>query len=150
MRKYISVLSTISTFTGLMTPQSPPIRKILKILDHTIFPIAISVCHLFAAIIDVTSSGTEVHIATILAPIMIFETPNISANKLAYLTIRSPHTYNAYIPKTIKKSDLPRCSCDEESSSMICISLFFTNQMIYHIKIKNPTKRTIPSVNPSP
>lgn len=101
----ISLFSTVLTGTGLITLHNHAIRKTLKIFDQMMFPIAISVCLFLAAMTEVTSSGTDVPIATILAPIMIFDTPNISANILAYSTIKSPHTYNPYIPNTINISD---------------------------------------------
>ena len=79
----ISKFNTVSTGTGLTTLHNHMIHTILKMFDQMIFPTAMSVCLLLAAMTEVTNSGTDVHIATILAPIITFETPNISANKLA-------------------------------------------------------------------
>ena len=50
------------------------IHKILKIFDQITFQIAKSLCFFFAAIIDATSSGSEVQIATIVAQIKSSET----------------------------------------------------------------------------
>ena len=52
----------------------PSILKILNKLDPNIFPIAISVCFLNAAIIDVANSGKEVPIAIIERLITLSET----------------------------------------------------------------------------
>lgn len=69
-----SVASGHSAAIGLIAAVSHPTHKILKIFEPIIFQIAISVCFLSAAITDVASSGTDVPIATILAPISTVET----------------------------------------------------------------------------
>jgi hypothetical protein len=63
-----------------------PIHKILKILEPMIFPIARSAWRFIAAITDVTNSGTEVQIATILAPISTVLHPAASAIVVAAST----------------------------------------------------------------
>ena len=52
-----------------MSAVVPITNKILKILLPTIFPMAIPVFPLLAAVTDVTSSGRDVPSATIVSPI---------------------------------------------------------------------------------
>lgn len=90
----MSVIIIVSTTIGLINQMIPIIQKILKIFDQIIFQMAMSVCFLRAAITEVTSSGTDVPIATILAQISTVETLKMSAKLVAWVTNASHHTYN--------------------------------------------------------
>lgn len=65
----ISKISVGLTGKSAIVPVIQRTSKILKILLHTTFPIAISDCRLSDAIIEVTISGAEVPNATIVSPI---------------------------------------------------------------------------------
>ena len=65
----VSNLKACANGTGIISPESPTINKILKILLPTMLPIAISEFFFNAAETDVKSSGSEVPSATIVSPI---------------------------------------------------------------------------------
>ena len=69
------MLSFGSNSTGLIIALIPKTHSKLNILDPMTFAIAISVFFLYAAIAEVTSSGNEVPIATIVSPIKASLTP---------------------------------------------------------------------------
>lgn len=61
---------------------TPPIPRILKILDPTILPIAILFSFFIAAIIDVATSGREVPNAKTPKPIMVSRIPKYLAKSI--------------------------------------------------------------------
>jgi hypothetical protein len=65
----ISILELELNGKGLIIELIPSIQNMLKILEPTTFPIAMSACFLYAAIADVANSGREVPIAIIVKPI---------------------------------------------------------------------------------
>ena len=64
-----SIFAPVSKGRGLISDVIPRIKKILKILEPTIFPTAISDFFFRAATIEVASSGRDVPAATIVSPI---------------------------------------------------------------------------------
>ena len=70
-----SILVPLSQGIGVMILLTPRIKRILKIFDPMIFPRARSVFFLYAAMIEVASSGSEVPIAIIVSPITLSESP---------------------------------------------------------------------------
>ena len=66
--KLKSIQTSLPTVNGLITPDTPKINKILKILDPITLPKAISFSPFFAATALVTSSGSEVPTATTVNP----------------------------------------------------------------------------------
>jgi len=86
-----------------MTELMPNIKKILKIFEPITFPIAISLFFLKAATSDVTSSGREVPIETMVRPISFSLTPRKVAiatdlsttNLLPKIKAVSPEIMNA-------------------------------------------------------
>ena len=56
------------TGIGVINELNPKINKMLNMLDPTIFPITIWFSFLLSAVRDVTSSGSEVPIATMVNP----------------------------------------------------------------------------------
>jgi hypothetical protein len=66
-----SMFNLLSKGNGLMIALIPRIKKILNIFEPTIFPTAISAFFLKAAMVEVTSSGREVPIATTVNPIKV-------------------------------------------------------------------------------
>ena len=65
----VSAINLRSKSTGQIRAAVPITKRILKILLPTILPIAIPALPRFAAVTDVTSSGSEVPKATIVKPI---------------------------------------------------------------------------------
>ena len=61
--------------TGAIVEEIPRIRKILKMLDPTTFPIAMSTFFLRTATIEVASSGREVPMETTVRPMTLSERP---------------------------------------------------------------------------
>lgn len=64
-----SIIANAGIFIGIIIELIPKIQKILKILLPTTFPTAKSTSFFNAAIIEVTSSGSEVPTATIVKDI---------------------------------------------------------------------------------
>ena len=64
----ISITFSRIRLTGLIADAIPRTIKILNIFDPTAFPTAISTSFLRAATTDVTSSGSDVPIETIVSP----------------------------------------------------------------------------------
>ena len=60
----ISINDSTPKVIGLMALDNPRIKKTLKILEPTTFPIAMSTSPFLEATTDVTNSGSEVPIAT--------------------------------------------------------------------------------------
>lgn len=81
------------------------IQKILKIFDHTIFQMAISLCHFRAAMIDVANSGNDVPTATIVRPMTISDIPNDSAINTAPSTNIFPHKNNPTSQPSMKRTE---------------------------------------------
>ena len=87
---------------------TPRMKRILKIFDPMIFPRARSVFFLYAAMIEVASSGSEVPIAIIVSPITLSESPKYLAMSVAPLTIRSPPKISPQSQRTIRRHDFQR------------------------------------------
>ncbi len=64
-----SIINLLSKGTLQIRDVVPITKRILKILLHTILPIAIPALPRFAAVTEVTSSGSDVPKATIVKPI---------------------------------------------------------------------------------
>lgn len=96
-----SVKIALSTGIGRIRAVAHTTHSRLKIFDQIIFPTAISVSFLIAAITDVASSGIEVHTATILAPIRTVETSKVRASDDACDTSASQPTYSQMTPRII-------------------------------------------------
>ena len=69
--KMISVIDSNATAIGLMATDDPKMKTILKMLEPTTFPSANSLSPFRAATSEVTNSGREVPIATIVKPINV-------------------------------------------------------------------------------
>lgn len=95
----------LSQGIGVMILLTPRIKRILKIFDQIIFPRARSVFFLYAAMIEVTSSGSEVPIAIIVSPITLSESPKYLAMSVAPLTIRSPPRISPQSQRAIRRHD---------------------------------------------
>ena len=91
--------------SGVISDVMPKMNKILKILEPTTLPIAISEFFLIAATTDVKSSGRDVPSATTVRPIKASLQPAILARFDAVSTANSlPHIISA-IPRTVKRMD---------------------------------------------
>ena len=83
----ISIMFSVINSIGLMAPVIPITINILNILEPIAFPSAISTSFFLAATTDVTSSGREVPIATMVNPIItdgtlsLFATPELPSTK---------------------------------------------------------------------
>ena len=71
-----------------MEAEAPIIKRILKILEPTTFPTARSFSPLEEATTEVTSSGREVPIATMVRPIRVWLMPKAAAISLALFTTK--------------------------------------------------------------
>jgi len=98
-----SILVPLSQGIGVMILLTPRIKRILKIFDQIIFQRARSVFFLYAAMIEVASSGSEVPIAIIVSPITLSESPKYLAMSVAPLTIRSPPKISPQSQRAIRR-----------------------------------------------
>ena len=78
-----SINAVGSTVIGFNTEEIPRIQKILNKFEPMTFPMAISFSFFLAATKEVTSSGHEVPIATIVNPIKVSLKPMIRARLVA-------------------------------------------------------------------
>mgnify|MGYP007005792080 CR=1 FL=1 len=79
----VSIKNALWKAIGVIAAVSPVTNKMLNILLPTMFPIAMPVFPLRAAVTDVTSSGSDVPKATIVRPIMRWLTPRSKAISVA-------------------------------------------------------------------
>ena len=86
----ISYKYVLLIFIGSIADDVPKMSRMLKILEPTTLPTAISLSPFFAATIEVTSSGSDVPKATIVSPIMASLSPKTRAISLAPSTDKSP------------------------------------------------------------
>ena len=89
------------TVIGLIALLAPKTNKILKRFEPITFPIINSVSPFFKAVIDVTSSGQEVPIATIVKPTNVSLIPKAIAIYEALSTTKSAPIAIPAIPPTI-------------------------------------------------
>ncbi len=106
IRKIISKFIEGLNATGLTAELSPKTHKILKILEPTIFPIAMSACFFLAATTEAANSGKEVPIATTVSPIKAWLRPSEEAMKTELLTMNLPPKNNATTPPVTIKKDV--------------------------------------------
>lgn len=106
MHMYMSVKLASAILTSLITLDIPRIQKILKIFEPTIFPTAISLCPFRAETIEVTSSGIDVPIATIVRPMTLSDIPNICAILTAPSTNIFPHKNNPINHPMMRKIEI--------------------------------------------
>ena len=92
--KTISTIKLGSITNSLIAPLAPTTNNILNMLDPITFPIANWFSPFLRAVSEVTSSGSEVPIATIVKPTNFSLIPNAIAIAEALFTTKSP-------PKTI-------------------------------------------------
>ena len=78
----------------------PSTKNILKSPDPIMLPIAISLSPLRAAVIDVTSSGSDVPTATIVSPTKVWLIPKFTAISVAAFTTISPPNTTPIKPRT--------------------------------------------------
>ena len=88
-----------------MVADNPNISKILNILEPSMFPIAISLSPLKAAVTEVTSSGKLVPISIMVKLITFSLIPSVCAMVTAWFTVKSPPIFKPTIPSKIKKMD---------------------------------------------
>ena len=86
---------------GLIADAIPRTIRMLNTLDPTALPSAISTSFFFAATIEVTSSGREVPMETIVSPISVWLMPRSPAILAAASTVISPPIAIAAAPPTI-------------------------------------------------
>lgn len=74
---YIEFITSAGFITiGVITDDKPSTNKMLNMFEPITLPIAISLSPFLAATIEVTSSGRDVPIATIVRPIRLSDIPN--------------------------------------------------------------------------
>ena len=86
-----------------MVAEIPSTIRMLKMLEPTAFPIAISTSFFLAATIEVTSSGSEVPMDTMVRPTRVWLIPSLIAILLAVSTVRSPPNAMAPAPTMRKR-----------------------------------------------
>ena len=97
----ISIIFSPINCNGLIADAIPSTIRILKIFEPIAFPTAISTSFFLAATMDVTSSGRDVPIETIVNPTRFWLIPKSMAILLAASTVRSPPNAMAAAPPTI-------------------------------------------------
>ena len=88
----ISMIFSCMNAIGLMADAIPSTMSMLKMHEPTAFPSAISTSFFLAATIDVTSSGSDVPIDTMVSPTSVRLIPRSIAMRLALSTTTSPPT----------------------------------------------------------
>ena len=143
--------------TGLIADEIPRTIRILKILDPTAFPTAISTSFFLAATTEVTSSGSEVPIDTMVSPTRVWLIPSSIAILLAVSTVRSPPKAIAAAPTIRKRILLPYDSSfilshsSTPSISIFCPAAraFIALRTIVKIYPANTIRKITPSACPS-
>ena len=98
-----SIIDSFITVSGESVAEHPKINKILKILEPIALPKAKPLSPFFVATIEVTSSGREVPIATIVSPMKFSLTPKFLAIIQAWSTTCCPPKITKANPKTINR-----------------------------------------------
>jgi len=101
----MSILFFGSNVTGLINAVIHNTKNTLNIFDHMIFPTAILALDLVTATTDVTSSGSDVPIASIVTPISFSLHHRIVASVTALFTTKFPPKVSHAIPAATKVSD---------------------------------------------
>ena len=103
MRRIIqSIIDSERMWSGEITADIPRIKRILNMFEPIAFPRASALSPFRVATMEVTSSGSDVPIATIVRPIKFWLTPKDTAIWLALLTTRLPPRMTAASPPMIK------------------------------------------------
>ena len=121
--------------TGWINAEIPKMNRRLKILEPITFPIAIPVSPFLAATADVTSSGRDVPIATIVSPISVSVIPAALAISFALFTTTCPPAMISASPITIYNKHFHIGSLPACSSSVGFFLAFKTRKRIYPINI---------------
>ena len=80
VRITVSMTADMSVTMALIEEEIPKIKSTLNIFEPMTLPTAMSFCFLRAATIDVTSSGSDVPIATTVSPTTFSLSPACSAS----------------------------------------------------------------------
>lgn len=143
----MSLLIQFGTVSGWIVAVIHNTRKILKMFDQIIFPIARSGFFLRLATTDVASSGSDVPIATAVSPIVRFDNQNCFAISIAQLTIRSHHMMSPASHTMIKIIDFFMENIPIGSISSIAFSLLrLASRNAYIINIPNNNNNIIHSI----
>ena len=97
-----SIIDSERIWSGEITADVPRIKRILNIFEPIAFPRASALSPFRVATMEVTSSGSDVPIATIVRPIKFWLTPKDTAIWLALCTTRLPPRMTAASPPMIK------------------------------------------------
>ena len=98
-----SIIFSVMMLTGLIAEAMPSTIRMLNTFEPIAFPSAISTSSFLAATIEVTSSGRDVPIETIVSPISVWLIPRSPAILAAASTVISPPTAMAAAPPTMKR-----------------------------------------------
>ena len=99
-----SIIASLATAIGCSVAEDPKINSMLNMLEPTTLPIASPLSPFFAATIDVTSSGREVPIATIVSATSRWLMPKLTAILLALSTTNCPPNITAAKPPMINST----------------------------------------------
>ncbi len=137
-----SIIDSVSTLRGCIVADIPSMNNMLKILEPIALPNARPLSPFLVATIDVTSSGKDVPIATIVRPMKFWLTPKLDAIIQALSTTRLPPNITAASPPAMKKRLLGRGITLQSSPD----DLFFSADIIIHVMYPViPARRIIPS-----
>ena len=132
IRNIKSIDKLAAIVIGLITDDKPNINNMLKVLDPNIFPRAMSFSPFLAATKEVTSSGREVPIATIVRPTNFSLSPNPKAIAEAESTTIFPPniipitpTIDKIIFLTVLLGDFMFCSSKSSNSAVNATSSSF-------------------------
>ena len=156
------VIQFVSNTIGLISADVPSTKRILKILEPTMLPIARSASPFLAADSEVTSSGREVPNATIVSPIRLSDIPSPLAIVFAPFTTACDPKITSAIPtasfpsilaiSTLFFSPLFSSFSSESgvsSSAGIAFLSFFERTIRYAKNIINIAQSNNPSIQPS-
>ena len=116
---------------GLIADAMPSTIRMLKILEPIALPSAISTSFFLAATIEVTSSGREVPMETMVSPIRVWLIPRSPAILAAASTVTSPPTAMATAPPTMNTILFGTESSLISSSEPPSISTFFPSRFAF-------------------
>lgn len=138
-----SINDSESTVSGAIAADIPSMNSMLNTLEPMALPRANPLSPLRVATMEVTSSGREVPIATMVRPIKFWLTPKLAAIRLALSTTRLPPNITAASPPAMKIRLLGRGITLQVSPC----SRFFKADIIMHVRYAAmPIRRTIPSI----
>ena len=131
-----------------MTAEEPSTKKVLKMLDPTTLPIAMSTLFFIAATTDVASSGSDVPMEMIVRAMTRSEMPRSRAKRVAKKTMALPPPLSRSSPaRSIRSAFFDGYSFISPSSSVFPDMASVT---LYERKTAMKRRRMMPSILENP